>query len=39
MGFIISILETDSKAVLSCGNTGALMAISLFYIFQLTGRA
>ena len=36
---IISILETDSKAVLSCGNTGALMAISLFYIFQFTGRA
>ena len=32
---IISILETDSKAVLSCGNTGALMAISLLNLKTL----
>jgi len=32
---IVSILETDSKAVLSCGNTGALMAISLLNLKTL----
>jgi len=32
---IISILETDSKAVLSCGNTGALMAFSLLNLKTL----
>ena len=32
---ISSILETDSKAVLSCGNTGALMAISLLNLKTL----
>ena len=32
---ILSILETDSKAVLSCGNTGALMAFSLLNLKTL----
>ena len=32
---IMSILETDSKAVLSCGNTGALMAFSLLNLKTL----
>ena len=32
---INSILETDSQAVLSCGNTGALMALSLLNIKTL----
>ncbi|MDC3111093.1 phosphate acyltransferase PlsX, partial [Pelagibacteraceae bacterium] len=32
---IISVLETDSQAVLSCGNTGALMALSLLNIKSL----
>jgi glycerol-3-phosphate acyltransferase PlsX len=32
---IISVLETDSQAVLSCGNTGALMALSLLNIKPL----
>jgi glycerol-3-phosphate acyltransferase PlsX len=32
---IISVLETDSQAVLSCGNTGALMALSLLNIKTL----
>jgi glycerol-3-phosphate acyltransferase PlsX len=32
---IISVLETDSQAVLSCGNTGALMALSLINIKSL----
>ena len=32
---IVSILESDSKAVLSCGNTGALMAFSLLNLKTL----
>ena len=32
---IVSVLETDSQAVLSCGNTGALMALSLLNIKSL----
>lgn len=32
---IESIIESDSQAVLSCGNTGALMAISLFKLKTL----
>ena len=32
---ILSILETDSEAVLSCGNTGALMAFSLLNLKTL----
>ena len=32
---IISVLETDSQAVLSCGNTGALMALALLNIKSL----
>jgi glycerol-3-phosphate acyltransferase PlsX len=32
---IISVLDTDSQAVLSCGNTGALMALSLLNIKSL----
>ena len=32
---IMSVLETDSKAVLSCGNTGALMAFALLNLKTL----
>jgi len=32
---INSVLETDSQAILSCGNTGALMALSLFNLKTL----
>ena len=32
---IVSILETDSEAVISCGNTGALMAFSLLNLKTL----
>ena len=32
---IISVLESDSQAVLSCGNTGALMGLSLLNIKSL----
>ena len=32
---IVSVLNTDSQAVLSCGNTGALMALSLLNIKTL----
>jgi len=32
---IMSVLETDSQAILSCGNTGALMALSLLNLKTL----